>query len=149
MKAKRQTTMPLWWITKDGDERARALFDRHYSRSPDRDKRKPKLFCGPGEKIILTTWEGDALFVWRKFIDASGQQGVNCAVFRNESKHKASELIRQADAIADHVWPNLRHYTYVDAKRIRSANAGCCFKIAGWRTCGRTKSGLLILEKTP
>jgi hypothetical protein len=138
---------PHWWLTKDGDDRARALFDKHYSRHHYKDGRKPRLFCGPGEKIVLRTWSGDALFVWRKFIDASGQQGINCAIFRNESKIKASELVRQADAIADHCWPGERHYTYVNARRIRSTNPGCCFKMAGWKPCGYTQKGLLILER--
>lgn len=139
---------PLWWVTRDGDEMCRLIYDRHYSKRNYRDGRKPKLFCGPGEKIVLRTWEADALFVWRKFIDASGQQGINCAVFRNESPHLASELIRQADAIADHCWPGERHYTYVNAGSIRSKNPGCCFKRAGWKCCGFTKGGLVILENS-
>ena len=139
---------PLWWITKDGDDICRALFDRHYSRIHYNDGRKPKLFCGPGEKIVLRTWEGDAVFVWRRFRDASGQQGVNCAIFRNESQHKSSELIRQADAIADFCWPGLRHYTYVNAEAIKSSNPGFCFKVSGWRVCGQTKvNKLIILER--
>ena len=138
---------PLWWITKDGDAICRQMYDRHYSSRAYKDGRQPKLFCGPGEKLVLRTWAADALFVWRVFQDDSGQEGVNCAVFRNESPYLASELIRQADAIADRCWPGTRHYTYVDARRIRSTNPGCCFKRAGWLTCGRTKRGLLILEK--
>lgn len=139
---------PVWWLTKDGDDRARELFDRHYSRTPQGGRRASRLFVGPGQKIVLRTWEADALFVWRKFRDDSGQTGVNCAVFRNESQHRSSELIRQADAIADHCWPGERHYTYVDPRRVRSANPGCCFKISGWRECGLTKGGLVILELT-
>lgn len=145
---------PLWWVTRDGDDQARHLFDRHYSRYRYADGRSPRQFVGPGEKFVLRTWKADALFVWRKFIDScldertgEPQAGVNCAVFRNESPHQASELIRQADAIADHCWPRERHYTYVDATRVRSTNAGYCFKLAGWRTCGRTKGGLVILER--
>jgi len=138
---------PLWWITKDGDEVCKELYERHYSRRRYKDGRTVKLFCGPGEKIVLRTWEGDALFVWRKFIDGSGQQGVNCAVFRNESSHQSSELIRQADAIADFCWPCERHYTYVNASKIKSSNPGYCFKLAGWTTRGRTKGGLVVLEK--
>ena len=87
------------------------------------------------------------MFVWRKFIDDSGQDGINCAVFRNESEHRSSTLIRQADAIADHVWPDRRHYTYVDPKAVRSSNPGFCFMAAGWRKCGMTKGGLIILER--
>jgi len=104
------------------------------------------LFAGPGEKIVLRTAEGDAMWVWRKFIDASGQTGINCAVFRNESPHQSSELVRQADQIADCVWPGERHYTYIDPQNIRSTNPGFCFLVAGWRRCGWTKGGLLILE---
>lgn len=57
---------------------------------------------GPGETILLRTACGDAVFAWRNFIDDSGQDGVNCAVFRNEGPTLSSHLIRQADAIADH-----------------------------------------------
>jgi hypothetical protein len=141
--------MSLWWITKDGDERFMELFRRHYSNRPYADGRSVKLFCGPGEKLVLRTWDCDAGWVWRRFIDASGQKGVNCAIFRNESRHQSSELVRQADAIADFVWPGLRHYTYVNARRIRSENPGFCFKVAGWKRCGVTNGGLVILAREP
>lgn len=124
-----------------------ALYERHYSAYRYRDGRRRRVFCGPGEKIVLRTEEPQALFVWRKFKDDSGQQGINCAVFRNEGPHLSSLLIRQADSIADHVWPGERHYTYVDPANVRSANPGACFRRAGWRRCGVTKGGLLILER--
>lgn len=138
---------PVWWLTKDGDAACKKLHGRHYSKHHYKDGCSSKLFVGPGEKVVLRTWEGDACFVWRKFKDDSGQQGVNCAIFRNESGHRSSDLIRQADAIADCLWPNTRHYTYVNAARIRSPNPGYCFIRAGWRKCGRTKGGLVILER--
>jgi hypothetical protein len=124
-----------------------ALYERHYSAYRYRDGRRRRVFCGPGEKIVLRTEEPQALFVWRKFIDASGQQGINCAVFRNEGPHLSSLLIRQADAVADFVWPRERHYTYVAPALIRSTNPGACFRHAGWRRCGVTKGGLLIFER--
>ncbi len=89
------------------------------------------------------------MFVWRKFIDDSGQTGANCAVFRNESPILSSKLIRQADTIADFAWPGERHYTYVNPEAIRSTNPGFCFVAAGWRRRGMTKNGLLIFERTP
>lgn len=104
---------------------------------------------GPGETILLRTQLGDAVFAWRKFIDDSGQLGINCAVFRNEGPALSSLLIRQADAIADHVWPRERHYTYVHPGKIRSSNPGYCFLAAGWRRCGKTRKGLHILERLP
>jgi len=100
---------------------------------------------------VLVTFGYDALFVWRKFIDDAipKQTGVNCAVFRNESSALSSVLIREADEIAEARWPGERRYTYVNADKIRSTNPGCCFKLAGWQTCGRTKGGLVILERLP
>ena len=140
---------PLWYLTKDGDASCMALFRRHYSNRKYADGRDVKLFCGPGEKIVLRTRAADALFVWRRFIDDSGQTGINCAVFRNESQQRSSELIRQADAIADYIWPNCRHYTYVDSGKVRSSNPGYCFIRAGWQRCGVTKSGKIVLERLP
>ena len=40
-----------------------------------------------------------------------------------------------------------RHYTYVDAAKVASPNPGYCFQVAGWHKCGKTKSGLIVLEK--
>lgn len=138
---------PVWWLTRDGDAACLALYERHYSAYRYRDGRVRKLFCGPGEKVVLRTEAGDACWVWRRFIDASGQSGINCAVFRNESAHRSSDLVRQADAIADCLWPGVRHYTYVNAARVKSRNPGWCFLVAGWRRCGMTKGGLHILER--
>jgi hypothetical protein len=138
---------PVWWLTKDGDVDCLSLYERHYSCYRYADGRKRTQFVGPGEKVVPRTESADAMFVWRKFIDDSGQQGINCAVFRNESAYQSSELIRQADRIADCLWPNSRHYTYVRAEAIRSTNPGYCFIKAGWKRCGQTKSGLLILAK--
>jgi hypothetical protein len=140
---------PIWWITKDGDEICLEMYNRHYSAYRYRDGRCRKLFCGPGEKIVLRTWKGDAFYVWRKFIDDSGQQGIYCSVFRNESSHQSSDLIQQADEIAFAVWPDQRHYTYVNAEKIKSRNPGYCFIRAGWIRCGRTKGGLIVMEKQP
>lgn len=140
---------PLWWLTKDGDLDCLALFERHYSCYRYKDGRDRKLFAGPGEKLVLRTWEGDAMFVWRKFQDMCEHgHGVNCAIFRNESPHQSSELIQQADQIADVIWPDQRHYTYVRADAIASTNPGFCFLKAGWRRMKqRTGRGLVILER--
>lgn len=146
-----------WLPTKDGDKAAYSLMTRHYSHRAYADGRRQQvgnpsrfLFCGPGEKMVLVTVDYSALFVWRKFIDDSGQTGINCAVFRNESQLLASDLIKEAEELAWQRWPGQRLYTYVNAKRIKSANPGYCFKRAGWRVCGETKSNrLLIFEKLP
>ena len=146
-----------WIPTKDGDKAAHGLMSRHYSYHAYKDGRRQQqgnpnrfLFCGPGEKMVLVTVDYSALFVWRKFRDDSGQTGINCAVFRNESGVRASDLIREAEGLAWQRWPGERLYTYVNAKQVKSANPGYCFKMAGWRVCGETKSKrLVILEKLP
>lgn len=144
-----------WYPILDGDPRGFDLMKRHYSFHPYTDGRRQDpsyrnryKFVGPGERIVLLTVDCSALFVWKKFIDASGQKGINCAVFRNESNILSSTLILEAEQLAWTRWPNeQRLYTYVSPKRIRSINPGCCFKKAGWRVCGKTKNGLVILEK--
>ena len=59
--------MADWWLTKDGDASCLALYERHYSAYRYADQRMRKLFVGPGEKIVLRTCSGDAVWVWRKF----------------------------------------------------------------------------------
>lgn len=126
-----------------------SLFERHYSSVKNRN-RKQRQFVGPGENIVLRTARADAMFVWRKYIDDTEpkQKGIECAVFRNEGEILSSELIRQADAVADCAWPGERHYTKVNPPAVRSRNPGFCFMAAGWRKCGMTKGGLLILERS-
>jgi hypothetical protein len=139
-----------WVETKDGDPYALMLFHRHYSYKPYKDGRKPKLFCGPGEKMVLLATDGHALFVWRRFKSGDGQQGINCAIFRNEGEVLSSLLIIEAERFAWRRWPGERLYTYVNARKIKSTNPGYCFQKAGWRICGITKwNKLMILEKFP
>ena len=144
---------PLWRISRDGDPIGLELYLRHYSHRRYLDGRVRRLFVGPGEKLVLIGRDGLALFAWRRFVSRDGQTGVSCSIFRNESPVLSSELIREADSIADWKWPNEpRHYTYVAPGRVRSSNPGCCFLRAGWNRCGMTKGGhgrdqLLILER--
>lgn len=144
----RRSLSTHWLEAQDGDDHARALYHRHYSYKPYADGRFSKLFVGPGEKVVLITETGDALFVWRKFKSADMQIGVNCAVFRNEGPVLSSVLIVEADAIAAAKWPGERLFTYVNPRKVRSANPGFCFKSAGYRATGVTKwNKLIILEK--
>ena len=144
-----------WVEVKDGNDTVRAIFDRHYSRYTYKDGRKPKLFLGPGEKLVLLNAQADAICAWRKFISGDGQQGVNCAIYRNESSDIASALLKQAMALAWDRWPGERLYTYVDPvgvpviTRASRPTWGHCFYQAGWRFCGLTGRRLHILECVP
>ena len=142
-----------YWIgVHDGDPRALALFKRHYSyrRRASGQPRGSPTFVGQGQKMILLTLKIDALFVWQvsTIIRLDGQQGVRCAVFRNEGPLRSSGLILEAEELAWRRWPGERLFTYVWPAKVKSANPGYCFKCADWRQCGRNKDGrLIILEK--
>lgn len=145
----------MWVEVPDGDPTALLLMSRHYTARPGRrvSPESIPLLVGPGEKMVLVTPCALALFAWRRFIDhaddGSGQpqEGVNCAVFRNEGLLLSSRLIQSAVLLARVRWPaERRFYTYVDPERVASQNPGWCFMAAGWRRCGKTRGGLRILE---
>jgi hypothetical protein len=155
-----------WLPVKDGDERAFSIYRRHYTFTDYKDNRRQPGYrnrfhiAGPGEKMVLVTQNLDALFVWRKFLDRSGQQGVNCAAFRNESQILSSLLILEAEQLAWQKWPgDERLYTYVNVQKIRRFNLrhrqarppGWCFIQAGWTLLEQTTRAkkLAILEKLP
>lgn len=147
----------FWYSVKDGDPRAYALMQRHYSFNPYVDGRRARLnyrnrhlFVGPGEKMVLLTADCRALLVWRKFLSGDSQSGVNCAVFRNEGPLLSSALILAAEQLAWARWPGQRLYTYVNPRQVKSRNPGYCFLKAGWSKYGCTKwNKLLIFEKLP
>jgi hypothetical protein len=146
-----------WYEVKDGDPRAVALYRRHYScKGVNHGVPIDYVrygFSGIGESMILLTPDCSALFGWLKQkIRDDEQIGVNCFVFRNERKeNKSSELIKLADGMAWDKWGCERLFTFVDPKEVRTgkSNPGKCFKKAGWRECGYSKGGLLILEILP
>lgn len=150
--------LSMWTEVKDGNPVCLDLFRRHYSYNRKRNQLNfwpipsDLLFVGPGEKLVLMTQCGRALFCWRKErYRLDGQTGVNCAVFRNEGAGLASDLIKAADCIAWNRWPGERHYTYVDPSKVRhKRDPGRCFLRAGWRPCGISKKRrLLIFECLP
>jgi hypothetical protein len=132
--------------TNHFDPEMAALADRHYSRRTV----GARQFCYSGRKLVLRNWEGTVLFVWMN-PDASmrmdGQTGYNCAIFRNESARKSSEIILEAEQFAFREWGPARLYTYVNPDKIESVNPGWCFKIAGWKYVRKSKSGQHLLVK--
>ena len=146
-----------WLPALDGDPRALALYQRHYSCSNPAPANRQ--FMPPGEKMVLLTLECDALFGWLKNrVERYDKQvGVVCTVFRNESQHLSSSLIEEAMEIAWQKWPGERLFTYIDPDKIRRINKrhrkarqpGYCFIKAGWRECGVSLQGLVLLECLP
>lgn len=142
-----QTLKPcIWDVVHDGNKKAQALADRHYSRKTVGASK----FCGPGQILVLLGCHGYALFVWRKSkYRKDGLKGVECTIFRNESAALSSYLIIEALKIARNRWPNENFFTYVNPSKIKSTDPGHCFKKAGWRKVGTNKTGKLILLEAP
>ena len=139
-----------WYGIRDGDGRARALLNRHYSAIRYKDGRKPLKCVGPGEYMLLMTADSQAVFGWvRNTKERKDQQvGLYCPLFRNEGPYLSSDLILYAEEFASHRWPDIRRmFTYVDGTKILSPNPGYCFKVAGWQQAGRSASGKILLVK--
>ena len=145
------TTFGTWQTIRDGDPRELAMLERHYPSRKYRGKRgRNRTGAGPGEKLVLLTTCGRAIFIWHRLrYRVDQQQGLNCSTFRNEGAGLSSGLILQAEARAWQKWPeDQRLFTFVDPGEIASPNPGYCFKQAGWTHAGHTKKrGLVILEK--
>jgi hypothetical protein len=135
-----------WLEVRDGHPVVWALARGHYSAAKN-SRPKIRQCVGPGEKLVLLHRTGLAAFAWRRFIDDSGQQGLNNALFVNHGAGLSSQLILEAERVAWTRWPGERLYTYVDPRKVKSPNPGYCYLCAGWRRWGWTKGGLLVLEK--
>jgi hypothetical protein len=143
-----------WQQTKDGDPHAYFIKSRHYSHTPrPRGNRHRFRIVGPSEYLLLVTADYNALFLWtapKNGVRRDGQNGLNCAIFRNETDILSSKLILEAEVLAYRRWGPIRMFTYVDPTAVRSSNPGYCFKCAGWKHCGTsTRHKLVILEKYP
>lgn len=143
-----------WYGASKFDPRVVTLYSHHYSARKGGKTVRDWLRSGitpPGESITLLTPDASALFVWLKQRERDdGQEGVNCAVFRNEAPdcYLSSDLILEAEQLAWDRWPGERLFTYVDGKSV--CGDGVCFKRAGWRKLKkRSAGGLIILEKRP
>ena len=127
------------------DQVPRLLADRHYSRTSVGNPQ----FVGPGRVIVLRDAAGLVVFAWRWQLKdrPDGRIGYECAIFRNESKRLSSEIILEAAEFAALEWGPGPAFTYVDPLRVASENPGYCFKVAGWKSAGYSRSGKLALEK--
>lgn len=132
----------VWTVRGRFDAAAVALADRHYSR----EKPGTPQLGGPGYLLVFVT--PCELAVWvskrhapeifdgkRTRTTADGFRGYRCGLFRNESRHRASDLIQAAVALTESIWGTSEHgwMTYVDTTKVASTNPGYCFKQAGWR----------------
>jgi hypothetical protein len=133
-------------VTTHFDPEMAALADRHYSRRTV----GARQFLYSGRKIVIRNTEGTILFGWLwgdETLRMDGQTGYNCAIFRNESPRRSSDVILECEAIAVSRWGKNRLFTYVNPLKIASVNPGYCFKMAGWQNV-RDSLGEIRVSKT-
>jgi hypothetical protein len=150
--------LTYWYKAKSGkfDKVGAALADRHYSR------RKPgsPQFMPPGQTIVLIAKGMDAVFGWHRPHPSSGIKlmsgldGWMCTIFRNESPHRSSDMILDAEraiVILGHDCGADGLITYVWDDRVSSVNPGYCFKKAGWSKRGRSADNrkTLLTKEVP
>lgn len=141
----------LWAVTTKADQRPRILADRHYTRqSPGHP-----MWTRPGWNQILYFEQRNgraAVFCWwRPKWEAGipgterkdGLRAIECAIFRNETRHRSSDLIREAVAMVlewehakDTTWPDglITGVSSADTTSRRAPDhlPGHCFREAGW-----------------
>lgn len=134
-----------WAITDKGDDRARALAEDHYTRQTP----GARSFTRNGQNLVFLTL--DFLAVWVTFrptpgkaTRADGLDAWECALFRNTSPYKSSELIIDATLLSMALWGGMPEHgliTFVRPECVKSVNPGYCYKKAGWRSWGCAADG--------
>lgn len=142
----------LWRLSNRADPLALPLADRHYNRQ----KIGAPQFVPPGRCTVLLTPGANAVWVtswpFAEYVKHAWAGAWVNSLFRNESGHLSSDLIRQAVAATRHIWPNVPNLgmvTFVDRRHIQSRNPGYCYQCAGFRRVGYTVGGLVALQLLP
>ena len=146
-------TRQRWQRSFRADPVARRIADRHYNRQSVGSAQ----FVPPGACVVLRTLEGDAVWVtsWpiAEYVQHEWAGAWVNSLFRNESEHRSSELIREAIAATLVVWPEppeLGVVTFVDSSKVRrKRDPGRCYRKAGFQLVGTTKGGLLAWQLVP
>lgn len=134
--------------TNHFDPEMSMIADRHYSRRTVGTRQ----FLYSGRKLVLRNAEGTILFGWLypdPAMRMDGQKGYNCAIFRNESGRKASDILLEAERMAFEKWGPGRLYTYIDPAKTNTITAlrdypklrihqgeriiGFSYRKAGWK----------------
>lgn len=140
-----------WVETTKADQRPRLLADRHYTRQ---NPGHP-MWTRPGWNQILYLEQANgraAVFCWwRPKWEAGipgtqrkdGLRAIECAIFRNETRfrssdliHDAVEMLRRWEHANDVDWPDGLITWISSAKTVGGRSAlslpGHCFRMAGW-----------------
>lgn len=143
----------IWALSHRADKRALPLADAHYTRQ----KIGSPQFVQPGRCLVLLTPDADALWVtvfpYAQYVKHAWPTAWQCSMFRNESPHLASKMIREAVACTRWKYgepPEIGMLTFVDARKVRpKRDPGYCYLMAGFEPAGHAKDGKLALLLSP
>jgi hypothetical protein len=129
------------------------MADKHYSRQAIG---APNMMP-PGRTLVLRTPEADAVWgtgwPFAEYVKHAWAGAWMCTMFRNESLHLSSALIREAVSATRWVWPDvpaLGMVTFVDSSKVRrKRDPGRCFLRAGFELVGMTMGGLHAFQMLP
>lgn len=160
-----------WMVTDKADQRPRLLADRHYTR---KNPGHP-MWTRPGYNQILYLEQRNgraAAFCWFRpkwecglpgTARKDGLHAIECTLFRNETRFRSSDLIRDAVEMVL-TWERARDVTWPDGLisgvnsaatvggRAPTSRPGECFLRAGWETFdhpGRNKRADVWLRLRP
>lgn len=126
------TQLATWKMRTEYDGVANALADRHYSRQTHGSGQ----IGPPGERLIFVA---DDRALWlthypRPEYAQDGLDAYRCSIFRNEGAGLSSLLIESAMDLTERLWGPAPGgwVTWIDTRKVASANPGYCFKQAGW-----------------
>ena len=129
----------FWVEVSKCNPQARRMVDRHYTYRPVKSRPMGKEVGPPGQKIILLTPEGKAVWgshrpaPWAGIIRQDKFEGHTCFIFRNEgSPYLSSDLIKEAVTITIERWGVAPFQTYIAVEKVASVNPGYCFLKAGF-----------------
>lgn len=145
--------MTHWNVAHRCHPAAAALADRHYSRQHI----GAANMMPPGRCLVLVTRECDAVWgtgwPFAEWVRHAWAGAWMCTIFRNESPHLSSELIREAVAVTRWHYgepPPLGMVTFVKADAVRrKRDPGRCFRKAGFSHVGFTQGGLWAFQLPP
>lgn len=148
----------IWRKAHRFDKQACALADRHYSRQTIG---APQMMP-PGSCRVLVAKNAKAVFGLsypkKEFVKHAWAGAWIVSIFRNEEAGPlASQMIREAMAHmqTEYDVPAIGCVTFVNPKKVRGVHErgelvkGFCFKRAGFRAVGETKSGLIAWQMLP